>query len=259
MILWKSGIFHTKKNNMAGKTLADNHLSSLASKGRYGDTDIARTSEGVLWHVNPAEKALMGMMGKEGEKLVDAVGSGTTNPETGLEEQFVDPMTAIAIGQFAMQGFSFLSGQSAEKEKAKVEIEGYRDQLNDLNSQSRLLDEGRQAKISANMAEHQMAVGDLSSQTGIAKEDLNKQTETAIKKSGMATSGTITGKQSQMWNRIMSSFGRGKKSLMASLGSKMGEVEGWYESQKATISANRATLNQQLNFAKKRSESGWFG
>ena len=241
------------------KSLADNHLSELTSKGRSGDTDIARTSEGELWHVNPAEKALMSMMGKEGEKLVDAVGSGTTNPETGLEEKFVDPMTAIALGQFALQGFSYLSGQSSEKDKARAEIEGYRDQLNALNRQEEVIQEGKKAKTAANMAEHQMEVGNLSAQTGIAQEDLNKQTETAIKKSGLATSGTITGKQSQMWNRIMAAFGRGKKSLMASLGSKMGEVEGWFESQKSTISANRATLNQQLRFAKKREQSGWFG
>jgi hypothetical protein len=239
------------------KSLADNHLSELASKGRHGDTDIARTSEGKLWHVNPAEKALIGMMGKEGEKLVDAVGSGTTNPETGLEEKWV--MAALTAGQLALSTYSAISGQSAEKDKARLEIEGYRDQLNALNRQEEVLHEGKKAKIGANMAEHQMEVGNLSAQTGIAEEDLNKQTETAIKKSGLATSGTITGKQSQMWNRIMAAFGRGKKSLMASLGSKMGEVEGWFESQKSTISANRATLNQQLRFAKKREQSGWFG
>ena len=56
----------------------------------------------------------------------------------------------------------------------------------------------------------------------------------------------------------MGAFGRGKKSLIASLGTKMGEVEGWFESQKSSISANRATLNQQLRFAKKREQSGWF-
>ena len=40
-------------------TIANNHLSSLASKGRYGDTQIAKTSKGELWHVSPQEKSLM--------------------------------------------------------------------------------------------------------------------------------------------------------------------------------------------------------
>jgi len=242
---------------MAGKTLADNHLSSLASKGRYGDTDIARTSEGELWHVNPAEKALMGMMGKEGEKMVDAVGSGTTNPETGLEEKWVT--AALAAGQFALSTYSAISGQSAEKDQARVEQKYINDQLTALDAQENVLGQGYSSKVNANMAEYGMGVEDLSAQTGIAKEDLNEQTNKAIEKSGLVTSAGVQDKKSLMWDRISGAFGRGKKSLMASLGSKMGEVEGWYESQKATISANRATLTQQLNFAKKREESGWFG
>tara|TARA_R100001244_G_scaffold131010_1_gene103789 strand:+ start:285 stop:1019 length:735 start_codon:yes stop_codon:yes gene_type:complete len=244
---------------MPGKTLADNHLSSLASKGRYGDTEMVQTSKGEMWHVNPAEKALMGMMGKEGEKLVDAVGSGTTNPETGLEEQFVDPMTAFAIGQFAVQGFSYLSGQSAEKDQSKVEQQYLKDELSALDNQEQVAQQGYSAKVGANMAEYGMGVEDLSAQTGIAKEDLNEQTNKAIEKSGLVTSGGIQQKQSVMWDRISGAFGRGKKGLLASLGSKMGEVEGWFESQKAGIAANRASITKQMDFAKMRERSGLFG
>ena len=199
---------------MPGKTLADNHLSSLASKGRYGDTEMVQTSKGEMWHVNPAEKALMGMYGREGEKLVDAVGSGTTNPETGLEEQFVDPMTAFAIGQFAVQGFSYLSGQSAEKDQSKVEQQYLKDELSALDNQEQVVQQGYSAKVGANMA--------------------------------------------VMWDRISGAFGRGKKGLLASLGSKMGEVEGWFESQKAGIAANRASITKQMDFAKMRERSGLF-
>ena len=241
------------------KSLADNHLSELTSKGRSGDTDIARTSEGELWHVNPAEKALISMMGKEGEKLVDAVGSGTTNPETGLEEQFVDPMTALAIGQFAVQGFSYLSCQSAEKDQARVEQQYINDELVALDTQEKVLQQGYSSKVNANMAEYGMGVEDLSAQTGIAKEDLNEQTNRAIEKSGLVTAGGAQDKKSIMWDRISGAFGRGKKSLLASLGSKMGEVEGWFESQKAGIAANRASVQKQMDFARMKEQSGWFG
>ena len=74
---------------MQGRTLARNHLSSLANKGRYGDTKIAESKfvkPGALWHVNEGEKRAMKTYGAEGEKMVDAIGSGTINPETGLEE-----------------------------------------------------------------------------------------------------------------------------------------------------------------------------
>ena len=242
---------------MPGKTLADNHLSSLASKGRYGDTEMARTSKGELWHVNPEEKALMGMMGKEGEKLVDAVGSGTINPETGLEEKWI--MAALAVGQFAMSAAGFVKGQSAEKSQAKVEQQYLKDELSALDKQEQVAQQGYSAKVSANMAEYGMGVEDLSAQTGIAKEDLTEQTNKAIEKSGMATSGGIQQKQSVMWDRISGAFGRGKKGLLASLGSKMGEAEGWFESQKAGIAANRASVQKQMDFARMKEQSGWFG
>jgi len=242
---------------MPGKTLADNHLSSLASKGRYGDTEMVQTSKGEMWHVNPAEKALMGMYGREGEKLVDAVGSGTTNPETGLEEKWI--MEALTVGQFAMQGLSYLSGQSAEKDQARIEQQYLKDELSLLDKQEQVVQQGYSAKVGANIAEYGMGVEDLSAQTGIAKEDLREQTNKAIEKSGMATSGGIQQKQSVMWDRISGAFGRGKKGLLASLGSKMGEVEGWFESQKASIAANRASIAKQMDFARMREKSGWFG
>ena len=239
------------------KSLADNHLLSLASKGRYGDTEMVQTSKGEMWHVNPAEKALMGMYGREGEKLVDAVGSGTTNPETGLEEKWI--MEALTVGQFAMQGLSYLSGQSAEKDQARIEQQYLKDESALLDKQEQVVQQGYSAKVGANIAEYGMGVEDLSAQTGIAKEDLREHTNKAIEKSGLVTSGGIQQKQSVMWDRISGAFGRGKKGLLASLGSKMGEVEGWFESQKASIEANRASIAKQMDFARMREKSGWFG
>ena len=64
---------------MAGRSLARNHLSSLANKGRFGDTEIAESKfvePGALWHVTEGEKKAMNMYGQEGEQLVAAVGSG---------------------------------------------------------------------------------------------------------------------------------------------------------------------------------------
>ena len=84
--------------------MADNHFSDIAKKGRYGDTEIARTSKGELWHVNPQEKSLMNMYGMEGERMVDAMGSGTINPKTGL-----------AIGTAAVGAYQAWKGGSSQK------------------------------------------------------------------------------------------------------------------------------------------------
>ena len=86
---------------MAGRTLARNHLSALANKGRYGDTEIAKSKfvkPGALWHVNEGEKRAMSMYGAEGERMVDAIGSGTRNPETGLEEKNPLMIAAAVVG-----------------------------------------------------------------------------------------------------------------------------------------------------------------
>ena len=100
------------------QSIASNHLSRMASKGRYGDTQIAQTSQGELWHVNPKEKAIMNMYGMEGEKMVDAVGSGTINPETGLEEKF-DPFTIASLG---LGIYSAFQGASSRRQQAEHEI-----------------------------------------------------------------------------------------------------------------------------------------
>ena len=103
-------------------TIAKNHLSNesmLANKGRYGDTEIARTSKGEMWHVNPQEKAMMSMYGMEGEKMVDAAGSGTINPETGLEEKWLQ--IAAALVSAGVGAYSAWKGGSEKATLARSE------------------------------------------------------------------------------------------------------------------------------------------
>jgi hypothetical protein len=45
-------------------TIAEKHLSK---HGRFGDTEIASTSNGELWHVNKFEKKLINDYGDVGE------------------------------------------------------------------------------------------------------------------------------------------------------------------------------------------------
>jgi len=240
---------------MAGKTLADNHLSSLASKGRHGDTEMARTSKGELWHVNPMEKALMSMMGKEGEKLVDAIGSGTINPETGLEEK--DPFT-LGLTALTFAYGAFQSGSAAE-DQAKMEQRLSQEALQGLNKQEQALETGVVSKKKAEMAKYSMGVEDLSAETGIAKEDLNKQTDEVIRRQGGLVKAGAGAKKSEVWDRIKETFGKGRRNLMASLGGSMGEIEGWYEGKKAGIDADRKTLRSKISFAKDREESWYLG
>ena len=61
-----------------------------------------------------------------------------------------------------------------------------------------------------------------------------------------------------MWNRIQSSFERGREGLIGELGKKMGDIEGWYEGEKARIASERNKLNNQIGFAEEK-QKGFFG
>ena len=143
---------------MNTKSLADNHLSKLAKKGRYGDSDIAKTSKGELWHVNPKEKMLMNMYGMKGEKLVDAIGSGTINPETGLEEKFVDPFTAFQIG---MGVYSATSGFQEKRKLAENEIMLADEGIQAVEESEKLLGKSYGLSTQANVTEYGMEVENL--------------------------------------------------------------------------------------------------
>ena len=58
---------------------------NLASKGRYGDTEIRKVA-GRKSHVNKGEAKAIDLYGKLGERLVQKKGAGTRNPKTGLPE-----------------------------------------------------------------------------------------------------------------------------------------------------------------------------
>ena len=239
-------------------TIANNHLSELAKKGRYGDTEISQTPSGKLWHVTPQEKQLINMYGSEGERLVDAVGSGTINPETGFEEKFPWAVAAAVVGAGVGLYSAWKSGSSA-KGQASYEETAARSGLEELSGAEDSLEKVAQSKREAGLLEYRQGVENISEQTGIAQSDLENQTSQAIQKSGMATTGTVERKSSQMWKRIQGSFERGREGLIGELGKKMGDIEGWYEGEKARIASERNKFNNQIGFAEDKQDSWYFG
>tara|TARA_R100000750_G_scaffold19354_1_gene12761 strand:+ start:117 stop:872 length:756 start_codon:yes stop_codon:yes gene_type:complete len=248
-------------------SLANNHLSESAL-GRFGDTEMYKTSpsgpgKGKEWHVNPEEKQLMNMYGAEGEKLVDSIGSGTINPYTGKEEKFLG-MTwaavtgAAAIGSALVGAYSAWKGGSNAKEQASAEEASARSGLEELDNAEANMEKSVQAKREAGMLDYRQDVKKLSAETGVSKEDLQEQTNVAIQKSGLVTSGEIDKKKSTIWERIEQSSGFAQEGLIAGLGKQMGDIEGWYEGEKARIASERNKFNNQIEFAEEK-QKGFFG
>jgi len=201
------------------------------------------------------------MYGSKGEKLVDAVGSGTINPETGLEEKF--PWAAIAAGA-ALVGagvglYSAWKGGSSDNLQSAYEETAANTGLSELATAEANLENAVGNKREAAALDYRQDIEKVSAQTGIAQEDLAGQTQEALQKSGMATSGTVERTSSQMWNRIQSSFERGREGLIGDLGKKMGDIEGWYEGEKSRIASERNKFNNQLGFAQDKQKSWYFG
>ena len=250
-------------------TIANNHLSKLANEGRHGDTEVTlskHVTPGKLWHVNPQEKSLM-ERGVGGERLVDAMGSGTFNPRTGLEEKFAPlavpvvasgtVMAAAAVGSAIIGGISAISGSKQRKDQARFEEQAAQEGLRQLEGAEAQLDTAYSSKTLLAQQDYGMGVEELSAETGMAQEDIEQQTQKALQQSGMATQGTVQQKKSSMWQRVQGAFGRGKKGLLSDLGKKMGDIEGWYEGEKARITNERAKFKRQASLAGEQQKSWW--
>ena len=239
-------------------TIANNHLSSLASKGRYGDTQIAKTSKGELWHVNPQEKSLMTMYGMEGERMVDAAGSGTKNPQTGLEEKF-PWLIAAAVGSAVIGGISAYSGGRAKQLQAESDQKSAEQGLEHLDTVEEGLEGEKEARQLVVSQDYDMESGKFAAQVGMSKEDLQAETASAIQKSNLVTPGTVQQKASQSWDRIQDMSGRGREGLLAKLGKGMGDIERWYEGEKARISSERKKFENIKSLAGQQRESWYLG
>jgi len=239
-------------------TIAKNHFSELSKKGRYGDTEILRFSGGERAHGNIKEKALINMYGQQGEQMVKAAGSGSTNPSTGLPEYF-DPVTALAVGSLVVGAIGSYTGGKAQETQAKYDAKAAGQGLLELGQTSDLLHKGYSSKKEAARQNFSMGLEKLSAETGIAVEDLDNQYTQALQKSGLATAGSTETKRSEMWGRIQNAFGRGQKGLLASLGKDMGEIEGWFEGEKARISSERLKFKRQQNLANEQQDAWYLG
>jgi hypothetical protein len=243
-------------------TMANNHLSKLAAKGRGRDSEIARTSSGELWHVTPEEKSLMNMYGMEGERMVDAIGSGTINPETGLEEK--EPITATimavtALAAAGMQGIGAYKTGRASELQAESERDTADIGLQSIEDAIRRLEQSTTKGRAAVMTDFGQAVETESFKTGVQKEDLFQGTSKALQQSGMATAGSVEQQSSLAWNRIRDRWSMKGDSLLADLGKRMGKIEGNYEAEMARLQTEKSKLEATRSAAEKRRGSWYLG
>ena len=235
-------------------SMAKNNLSELAQYGRNNDTEIAKTSMGELWHVTKDEKRVMDMFGMEGEKLVDAVGSGTTNPMTGLEEK--DP---FLIGSLIVGGIGAMtSGRTAELQSSaekKMALDGINAVIESI-SRRKKLKEGQLQEAALNFS---LEADKQAQQTNVAKTDLTKGTMRALEQAGLATAGSVTSEDSMSWKRLRDAYGSASDSLLTRFGKAMGDIHGSYESDISKLESEKKKLELTADAASKREKSWYLG
>ena len=173
----------------------DKMYNNVASKGRFGDSEL-REVDGEISHVNPVEANLIDLLGKNGEEIVKEIGSGTINPETGLDEYFFKRLRRSwagklwnkTRGKYGIGGW--LSGGAAEQADA-------------LRAQAGEVVSGGMADLEAYGADYLGSGGILEQQKKSQITSLGKTTGAALGKisdyeskvamnSGMATGPNVT-------------------------------------------------------------------
>ena len=223
---------------MYNKSIAKNHLSDTAKKGRYGDN--------VLVHMNKDEANVLAKAAGL-EKL-------PINPKTGLPEAWIFAAAAAATAIY-----SAVKGGKEQSQQASTQSKLINQQQQELDEALGSLEGVKGSKEKVAMLEYDQSIGQLSSQTGQSKEDLQQQYEGMVQKSGMATSGSATGKMSQVYKRIQNKFSTGSASLLGQLGKSMAGVEEWYEGEKSRLGSEQKRLGFQKDLADKQSGAWYLG
>ena len=242
-------------------TLANKHLSE-AALGRYGDTEMYKTSpsgpgKGREWHVNKEEKALMNMYGLEGEKLVDAVGSGTINPYTGKEEKWI--MAAAQIGSLALSGYQSWKSGSTQEQAAKAKVSAAESGIASTEEAQQKLEESIGAKKEVFQLEFEKANQDLNRQAGQAFDKSREQHDSLEAKTGMATSGAVKRSEEKSKQRLGADTKSKTEDLISNLGRNMGSLMEEYESEKARLNSEKEKFERELGLAQEQSESWYLG
>ena len=247
-------------------TLAYNHLANQGRSHPSGgprDTAMYKSSQlgpgrGKVWHVNEDEKRLMNMYGLEGEKLVDAVGSGTINPKTGKEEKFAI-MGAIALGSLALGAYESYKSGSIQEQTSKSKLSAADEGLASLEGAEGKLEESVLAQRNVFEQEFGKSQEDLARQTGISLDQARQESTSLAAKSGMARSGTVTKARETSKETIGAESKSRTEDLISQLGRNMGSVMENYQSEKARIKSEREKFTRERDLAQEQSKSWYLG
>tara|TARA_R100001510_G_C7656322_1_gene216194 strand:+ start:6357 stop:7061 length:705 start_codon:yes stop_codon:yes gene_type:complete len=229
--------------------------NKLAKKGRFGDTEIIKTSKGSLWHVNKEEKKLIEDYGYLGEQIVDTLGSGTINPETGLEEKFPPLMAALAVASFAAGSAQSYGQTRSMREQGRSQVNYLDKSLASLKEAERSLGESLGSSLALPSLEAQR-VSETISEKGVSSlENIRERQEAISGSTGFAN----IGMDSDQIAEARKIYEDKLEDVDISLSKSLSDVLSNFEQQKFEMQSQRQQLEQQRKLAQQQANTKYFG
>ena len=234
-------------------------LSDESFFGRGGDTEM-RMVNGEMSHVNSEEATIIDMYGSQGEKLVEAMGSGTINPYTGKKEYF-DPLTLMAIAAVSTAGVGMLKQGYEGKlsmNKAKIDKQIGQDTIEEVDASKILLEEDRDAQKELGFAGHEEEMGGLSATVG---QQLNKvigDMDIRRGKSNLVTS-SIDDAADRARGILSKDFTRKSNTLWGNLQEKMSGIDRWFAGEEGKLDLQSKQAQAQIDIAKEQEKGTHIG
>ena len=239
---------------MAYNTLANNHLSSAAQKGRRGDDRILQFSDGRIEHGNAFEEKLMG--DAVGESLVDAIGSKTINPETGLKENWLP----VIMGLTALLGAGQAYGSGAiAQDAAEIQAEAARQGKLDVGKAQENLLDFTQAQRSLVGQEFGKKIDDFSRETGLSKGQIKETFTKAAGGTKLAYSGEVESAGEESINVAQERASSMQEGILGEYGKSLGQITASYEKSRAQLKSEESRFQRELELAKTAQESWYLG
>jgi len=235
-------------------SIANNHLSK---HGRFGDTEIAKTSTGDLWHVNKHEKKLIDNYGKIGEDVVDILGSGTINPTTGLKEQFLT--AALTAAQFGLSLYQGAKQTKMERDNSSSKFGLTSNALNDLEKAQSNLQTSVTAQKEFTTEQFQSDINKLGKNTGKTLSDIQTNINQSKSKTNLAYSGQLEKLEKDSSDKVREQAEDSSSDLITKFGLKMGDIIGGFESEKSKLKSQKERLEYEKSLYSDMSNNKFLG
>ncbi len=234
-------------------SMASNHLSKY---GRFGDNMMYRTSEGELWHVNKEEKEQMDSLGKAGEHLVAVRGAGTINPDTGLKEQFIDPLTAATFGIGLLGAYqSYQSSLGSSRAQAELA----RESLVELEKAEKLLPKIKSAREDLLDLDLDLTSKKISDDSSRVIKKTMSDLDRSISKTGLVNVGQISEVKSNTLKDVLDKANKARESASSKFKIGLGELEGWFTSQQSKLDMEKRKTQSMLDLYESQSNQKFLG